>query len=430
MKKIKLLGILAVLVVLFAFTACDQILEAFYPEFGDQGSRSGTYRIGIWAEILIPAGEQIPAGNPMIGAKAVSAWSSDQTPVADSYMSPNWTYNEFGDTVFSAYIELYINDDGDYRVTVWGETDGNQQPNYDEPQTDAVWWHDDPSLADGGFWDNIFSFYTGDTEFGPSREGEAKIWTGGNGAAPNYQFNVMGPLVMDEFQVGQNRVFNVNVEDPGKNISDFSWDLYDDLYNWLGGEWVPLNQPANSSAFTINDALIPRATPASYTKGWYWIEVNLTYEDGTYRYKRFPMRVISEAPVQSYSVEFDIWDVDLDPMYLIPGTTYQVQFRILASDQTEIGTGFTAATVDNGANYGLLMVDTASAGLGLTYNQTDYTDGGTPPGINWIEITIDSTGDSAFGPGDFKRIYPISLDATDLGTMVLSIGGWELRPIF
>ena len=56
MKRIKIIGILAILLTLLAFSGCDVILESFYPEFAPE-QQGGEYGIGIYVEIVIPASE-------------------------------------------------------------------------------------------------------------------------------------------------------------------------------------------------------------------------------------------------------------------------------------------------------------------------------------------------------------------------------------
>ena len=434
MKRMKIFGILVILLSLLAFTGCDEILEAFYPEFGEGGANSGTYQIGVWAEIIIPAGEPIPAGTPMIGAKVVDAWSGDPEPVAQAYISANLGFNDAGDTIFSTYIELFLSDEGEYRVVVWGETDGNRQPDWDEPATDAAWWHQDADIQpEGGFWDNIFMFWTDDPEYSPWREGEAIIWLGGDGAAPNYQFNVGGQFVLDEYDTGD-KTYTIGTADPNKTISDFSWDLYDSAYGWVTGQWVPLNTPSDTASFTVSGAAIPK-TGVAHTSGWYWLEVNMTYSDGTYRYKRYQMRIIDEASAgTSMNVVINIWDADWEPMFLGAGSSYDVQVMVINSvTGTEVITPrVIAATVDNASAFGRLQVTTAAAGFTLSYNATDYSDNGLAPGasgINVIEVIVDATNDGNFGPGDFLRRFPISLDDADLGTLTIETNGWDFQPI-
>jgi hypothetical protein len=433
MNRMKIFGILAVLLALLAFTGCDEILEAFYPEFAEGGDKSGTYQIGVWAEIIIPAGEPVPVGDPMIGAKVVDAWSGDPEPVAEAYISANLGFNDAGDTIFSTYIELFLADEGEYRVVVWGESDGNRQPDWDEAVTDAVWWHADANIEpDGGFWDNIFAFWADDPELSPWREGEAIIWLGGDGAAPNYQFKVGGPFVINQNEVDLTRTFYIDTADQNKEIADFSWDFYDDAYGRLAGQWVPLTTPASSAQFTVYDADIPR-TAGAYTRGWYWIEINMTYTDGTYRYKRYPMRVIAEATAgTAYSVTVNIWDTDWEPMYLAPGSAYDVRIMVYSAQAgPESGTPVTISTVvDNATDYGRLQASTSVAGLGLNYNATDFGDA-LSDGIDVIEITVDSTNDGSFGPGDYRRRFPIGLDTlADTGdVLIINTGGWDFQPI-
>lgn len=439
MNRMKIFGILAVLLALLAFTGCDEILEAFYPEFGEGGTNSGTYGIGIWAEIVIPAGEPIPDGQPMIGAKAVDAWSGDPEPLAEAYVAANWDYTPEGDTIFSAYIELYLGDEGDYRVIVWGESDNNRQPDWDEPATDAVWYHADASITEGGFWDNIFSFWADDTEYGPWRDGEALIWTeGGEGGAPNYHFRVNGQMVINRHDTGS-KAFDIKTDDANKQISDFSWDLYDASYGWLMGQWVPLTTASSEASFTISETDITQTSVGGpYAQGWYWLEVNMTFSDGTYRYKRYQIRVIDEVTTgTSFDVVVNISDADWDPMYLSAGSAYDVQIKVFnkAAGPDSVTPVALSATVDNATNYGRLQVSTAAAGLGLSYNATDYTDLGSPVGIDVIEIVVDSTNDGAFGPGDFKRRFGLSLDYADddhdPGNYLLTIetSGWDFQPI-
>jgi hypothetical protein len=408
-------------------------MYSVYPVVAEGGGNSDTYSMGVWAEITIPVGEPVPPGGPMIGARAVDAWSENPEPVAQAYIAPNWDYTPRGDAVYSAYLELHVAEEGDYRVVVWGETDGNKQPDWNESVADAVWWHSDANIQpEGGFWDNIFGFSVDDTEYGTWREGVAIIWSGGDGAAPNYQFRVNGTFIKDENDIGDDWIFEIKTADPARLISDFSWDLYSASYAWVAGQWVPLHNADDQAMFTISDATMPKVAGVSYVRGWYWLEVNMTFTDRTYRYKRFPVRIIAEAASEtSCSVTVNIWDADWDPMYLVVGTSYQVQIRILNSEtHSEVGSSVAlSSTVDSGTNYGLLQVNTADAFPGLNYNATDFTDGGSTQGVNLIEITVDSNSNGAFGSGDFTRRFPISLDATDLGALLIHTGGWDFQPL-
>ena len=105
-------------------------------------------------------------------------WDGADTPVSDAYVTTYWGENEWNDTVFSAYIDLWIDGPGEYRVIVWGDFDGDRQADWDEPQVDAVWWHPDAGMPDGGFDDVVFSLYDNHPDFGPEQDGTAVMSIG------------------------------------------------------------------------------------------------------------------------------------------------------------------------------------------------------------------------------------------------------------
>jgi hypothetical protein len=416
----RIIGLFGVLIALFAFVGCDAFLEAFFPEFAEGGDRYGKYQIGIWTEIIIPAGEPLPPGNPMIGAKAVGAWSGDPTPVAEAYMVPNLDYNDNGDAVFTTYIELFIDAEGDYRVIVWGETDNNYQPDWEEPQTDAVWWHEDEFAQDGGFWDNIFYFYEDDPEFTPRREGEAIIVSGGGNGPPNYQFNLMGQFVVDEDDTG-GKQYNVELEDSTRSIDNISWDLYSFDYNsWYDGDWQYLGGATNTY---FNPDFSGLTSGGRLIRGDYWFEVNINFVDGTSRFKRFPLTVVNEPTSGSgLNITVDLIDLDFDPMFLPTGNAYSVRLRLLdAGGERYRETAY--ATVDS---FGQINIPMATVG----YNATDFTEPAEINGFDMLEVAIDINDDGQINAGDFKRMWPVGLDVAYSGDLFIGIFGWEMRPVF
>ena len=423
MKRTKLFGVFAIVLALFAFAGCDAILEAFYPEFAE-GQRGGEFAIGLWAEIIIPGGQGLPGGDPMIGAKAVNAWGSESAPVAEAYMYPNWGENEHGDTVFSAYIELFIAEPGDYRVVVWGESDGNKKADWNEPQADAVWWHPDSTVEGGGFEDNIFSFFEGST-FGNWLDGWVNIFTG-EGGPPNYQFKVKGPFIIDEDRT-DNFVFNVDAADENRNFVELSWSLWTDDYSSNpAGEWLPITGDAtNSTTFTLRNDDIPEAAGGRLNIGWYWIEVEVQYEDGTWRFKRFPLRVVNEASAgASYDMSVEIWGVNGDPMFLPFSESYDVRLR-LYGNSGEIFEGRTTTLVTSSNT---LVIDTPT----FSYNATDFTDA-AGDGRELLEFAIDINRNGNIDGGDFQRVLPIGLDQADVtgdGTIYFFLDAWDLYPVF
>ena len=52
MNKIKLFGLVAILIAFVTLTGCDQILDAFYPEYAEKyghGARGNVIR--VWVEV-------------------------------------------------------------------------------------------------------------------------------------------------------------------------------------------------------------------------------------------------------------------------------------------------------------------------------------------------------------------------------------------
>jgi len=136
MKKIQAALLLVAALTLLTLSGCDKILESFYPEFAQKANA-----ISIWAEFkMYPS--QIYGSNPYIAGRIYET-ADPLTIVRENFNQPiyDWIEDKTGLGYYSVNANLDFNDiaDGDYRVLVWLEQNGDGLPyGVNEPSANAT----------------------------------------------------------------------------------------------------------------------------------------------------------------------------------------------------------------------------------------------------------------------------------------------------
>lgn len=402
--KTTITGLAVVLVALITLSGCDAILEAFYPEFGD---REGSNTIALQVEIAIPGGD---IGDPQIAAVVEDAWDKEADPVQIQFVWPTSYWDENGNLVLTAYIEFYglegtEADPRDYQVFVWLEQNGDDRPNWEEPQTYAFWqpYPDDQEWKEDVIWfPNEYGTYI-----------EAYAFAGLNQAAVNHQFNVMGTMMIDTNNTPRTQTYTIQPVNPNLSIQEYSWGLFneDNLYAKVTEGYSSVGGAA-SAQLTVSFTGLPDAL--------YWLEISLGYTNGEWRFARYPVVVGPEVTTFGATYDLQVWifNLDLQPTYVPNNESYEARVRIYhpggTFDEYPINVYPTNGEVS-------LFVP------GLVYNRSAWIDGN---GLDWVSITIDTKKGDGFGPGDWMVEMPIGLTTTDGGYKAFYLDSWDLRPIF
>jgi hypothetical protein len=393
MKRKRIISILSIVLVLFAFAGCDEILEAFYPEFAE--GESGAYGISLYVQIVVPEADISPDQQPTIVAKAVKAFAFDKTAVETAITVPNWEIDEFGNNIYYGYVDLYFEEEGDYEVMVWGEVDGNQILDFDEPQRLATWWRDDPDHPDGGFEDTVFSLWE---DFETFIYSEVIIDYFGTGPVLNLNYFVRGPFIVNVNNLGP-KTFEVETQDPNQKFDELKWELLDLLYTPVKNGSLYPSQDTTYLTFDIDFTSIPL--------GKYWLKTRVNYPNADPVPKFSYVRVINEAGSGTpYTASLQISNAYDWPLFLADNKEY----RVIARVNDPYG-GYSESIHYVEPVAGLFVLDVT----GLSYNPTGYMDADP---IDNLEIIIDF-GEDGETPGDAILIAPLGLDSSDGGVALL-----------
>ncbi len=243
-----ILKIMVMLVVsLLLFTGCDQILEAFYPEYGDTGGRSGDNTIQIRVDLDRALGD----ANTEIWAKLEYAFGDYENENRDLFLYdqsawPMIEWDDKGEPKYYVNFDFWGLEDAEYRVIVWVDKDPkNWVPDWDEPQMEAVWeypeYPDDPN-NEYMITDNIFRF----PNSMQTNWINAYAFLGG-GARVDHSFNVFGDFVINSSD-RNSREFRAETVDPAQKYWELHVNIYDENMGWIDGrdEWYP--EPQNNGA--------------------------------------------------------------------------------------------------------------------------------------------------------------------------------------
>jgi PKD repeat protein len=421
--------------VIFAFSGCDAILEAFYPDETAGGSQGGGENgISVWVEIEIPA-EGLGELEPIIGAVLVEPLEpgvqSEPTPVGGTYdnaefVIPDWTYDDVATTwILTASVDFYGLVDDDYQVLVWLETTGDYKPapvfEGTEPRATAiwVWWDEDDMPQDKG---DVFMF---PNEFQAKwLEGYAFIPLIGAGGQLDPVFYIDGEFTMDTDGLGQ-RTYTAAPRDGARQIAEIDANIYTkDWSTWITGfyDW---DVHAGSTVFSFNYNNIPELG-GPITAGDYWIDVWVMYGDGTNFWRTYPLRVIDEA-ASGAAVNMDVFISDLAdwPFYLQADKSYPVRVQIIRNGSI-LGNQTSSADVFLGsASTYFEVLDTNFSVLQLSYAPSSYNNTGNTN--DWVRVMIDVDANGTIDGADLVLNWPIGIAATEVGTgYTMYASSWDM----
>jgi hypothetical protein len=430
MKTFRRIGIIAIVVFALAFTACDDILEAFYPPYIE--GEGGEFGIGVFVRVELPSNDAAMSSKSL----ASKELKDEDIPIIGGFVE-DMNFEQQGDRQFrkpeyfwdplieswvlETRFEFYLKDPGKYQVIIWIEEIEDEWPNWgEEPVVFAHWF---PEGSD--FPEQTFAFPP-EAEFG-WQEGEAIISL----ERVNHNFKVASALpgyssfVVDLGIAEKSRTYTVSTANPDQLFDVMEWRLFDwslgdtpeeaivdeNILDYFGSGGT------NEDDFTIDFG----ASGLDLAEGTYWLEVHLFYPNGS-AFQAFPIRVINQQfDLSAFDLKVFVEGAFEPPLGLDPDRSYGVLVRI----HTEFSGG---AYVDLPA---LPPVMPAADGLlaisvpGLNYNQSNPGD----PAINLAEIIIDVNGDEEFGDGDFSLVVPLALASGEIDLVYWYWVGM-FRPVF
>jgi hypothetical protein len=424
MKKIKLFGLIAIALLIFSFSGCDAILEALYPEFGQRfnpDGGGGGNNITIFVEVI--PGKNVM--DPQIAVMVVDRITDKF--ITDAYVFPFWNWDEGGNLFFTANIELFNIPDGEYRVTAWLERtldDGgnwiaNGFSDFDEPQRDAEWF----PMGPGTEPDNNFYF---PNDAGNWIEGTAFLEVF-EGEMRNRNFGLRGQRVINVAELSTDasrnkRVYELVPADSELTIVEAGFTL-----------WGPTGvEDQNYVFFTAGETSEITISHDGATADYYWLDVEVLYNDDWFEYKGFPIRVLTRELPNGTPYEADVViSSTLDwPINISNGVHVNWKYSII--DRTGTVESFLdgIATVTNDA----ISFTTAT----LTYDSTVFQATGIAPtersddGVDILRIKLDVGQD---GVWNFVTGIPLGVSNTDdddvtAGFVPIDIWAGDFRHIF
>lgn len=420
MKTLRRIGIIVIVALALAFTACDDILEVIYPEFAsDEGVDFG---IGVWIQIEVPA-DQV-TGDPLLAGSVERIDPDGHAYVIEEsydFVYPEWIWGDQGNLRLQGFIEFGITDPGEYRVQIWLETNNNQWPDFDEPVFFAR-WQPYPE-TDPDFWDDIFRFENGDEM--TWKNGEALF---GGFERLNYNFKVKNnkddeqAFVIQASNIGI-REYLVETADENRTYVDRTWRLINlarkeedpprDVV--VDEDYTHYPKGVGSESFSIDysDADYDGAVD-------YLLEIELFYMDGGWAFAQVPVRIISqeEDAGKAFDVTVKIHDAEWDPLRLIKGDSYDIFVQVITQ-----GSG-----VQNG-EWVPAQLDTTDGILSIEVEDLSYNPTGTgAPEIDFLFLYIDVTEDLTIAHGDWFLWIPLGL-AYGETEVTYEYAGWKLMPV-
>jgi hypothetical protein len=436
MKKKSIVTLIVVLLALFAFSGCDPILEAFYPEFTAGGTEGGGENgISVYIEIELPPDGLGEESEPTIGAvltKPVPAAEPGQPKpkpelVGEAqFVFPDWVWDDYSSTwILTAIFDFYGIGAGDYQVLTWLDLDGDYKPNFDgsEPTAFSEWveYENDTVIEKG----NVFKFAVGD-----------KLWLEGLSLIPFISaggvFDPVFYLSVGDFTIDKDapktEVYTVAQRDPNstRNIAQLAVWLYAE--DWSADYYFYSADGINagSTTFSINYNSMPDLSGAALPVGNYWLNVQVIYEDNSDFWRTYPVRVLDEYEGSNtiyLNVQID-W-LDDDPFFLTADENYPVRAQIIKPDGT-----IAATEVNNvylSPSFGTLYVaaSTFSTALQIKYNPSNYNSG---TGNDFVRITIDVDANSVYNQNDLVLNWPIGVNTTEgaNGAYTIYAESWDV----
>ena len=431
MKKMRLFTIIVSLLVLLAFSGCDAILEAFYPEFTAGGAAGGGENgISVWVEIQLPA-EGLPADvDPKIGGILLNL---NNDVFDEVFMYPEWNWDDAAATwSLSTNIDFYgVAGDEEYQVLVWLELNDDYEPNWgEEPQAFAEWvtW-DDANKADIPMGPRF-----------PFPNDEGLTWLNGGafvpffsgGAAFDPVFKLKGEFTVHSPSPSV-EVYTVKPRDGTRMIQEFAADIYTSSGTWITREY-DTSVNAASTKFSFNYGAIDELGPGALPEDDYFLEVWVLYQDGTEFFRAYPLRVLKEAALStSYNLNVYLEGLDGWPHEIPKDVNYFVEATIFSPDG--LGNLVPGEVKENHVFYSSSAFNLpVEASLfpnlsSLSYNPSKNSGSSSTP-TDWIRIRVDISGTADVIDGaDLELMWPISLSTTEAGGLKMYAGSWDMVPL-
>ncbi|GEM_PF-4463162 len=409
------IGLVLVFSALLVLSGCDAILEAMFPEFGDKQTGGNE----VWIEVDIDP--QLADWSGEVWGKIESANLGPGDP--DYYMytlsAPiDYQYDPQGNPVPKAYLDFWgVPGSQDrprqYKVVVWIDQNGNQWPDWDEPQAPATWNNFDENDPNNTWMDDTFYF--------PNEHDWNTI--GGyaylGAKAMNLNFNIKGGFFAIEAGTpGQISTYWFQTEDPDRRVSHVYYEIDDMTGGYWSAQDINVDPPSSSFSMDVDYSNLPA--------GDYWLYVNVDFEDGSFSGRRYLVRSGTEA------VEGIYYDLTIDVNQLTTGPT-GIPANTDKLFWVEIWPNDLSGWVSQDSQT-MFVDDTGYVTItGLNGNwpslQSLYYHSYLGSGQDWVRIVIDMNDTGSIDPGDMEAWMPISLMSGDTES-VIGIDSWDFYPIF
>ncbi len=401
-KSILIVGILAIFSFIFVLSGCDEILEAFYPDFG---KNAGGNEIRVDVDIS----PELANWDVRVYGRVESA-NLDPGDPDYFHMDINVPidfsqYDEQGNPIPKAFLDFWGIPNGEYKVLVWLDNNGNQVPDpSDEPVTFAKWNDsEDPNtenFTDIFYFPNHFDWST--------ISGNAFLGKGADNL--NFYFNGCFALGTTPGTVS----YSFWPYSDERRITDVSWEVKDSNNNYVS-DGSAVFDGVDAGNVNIDYSAIDPAYP-----GWYRLWVNITYTDGASFSRNFPLLVgEEELDGTPYSLNLILEALNDDPLRLNSDTAYTYWVDILDYNFDVVNSEILKTSEITDPNGDVILLVS-----GLYYHNTSSTGGNY-----WVRVTVDVNNDGNIDPGDFSASMPISLADGD-GQVDITMDAWDFYPIF
>jgi hypothetical protein len=428
MKKTRIFAVIVSLLILLAFSGCDAILEAFYPEFTAGGKDGGDNGISIWVDIELPADGLPEDADPKIAAILLN---TDFDFFDEMYVFPEWNWDDGTATwILSASIDFYgVASDEEYQILVWLEINDDYEPNWgEEPQAFAEWV----------LWDDAAKEDIKMGPFFPFPNEENLNWLNGYAFIPFGSGQAFDPVfkLKGEFTIEKDsptvEVYTVEPRDGNRVIAEIEANIYSASWAWVAGysDW---DVHTYSTTFSFDYNSIAELGPAALPVGDYWLDVWVLYEDGHEFIRAWPLRVLDEAGLVPYDLNVYLEDLDGWPYELATDQNYTVRATIYSPNAFGDLVAGATQTLDVFYSSGALNLPVEANQFtilkSMTYNPSMYN---SANGVDWIEVAVDMSGAAGVIDGaDLVLFWPIGLSVAD-GTAArydMYAGAWDLVPL-
>jgi hypothetical protein len=299
------------------FTGCDAILEAFYPEFGEDAFGDREIAVEVEFDFVLDGSSKsimiavVPIvkdadGNPKIDFEGI--WLQSRWDPSSAYFTVNFTPLK----------------EGAYRVFVWYDANGDELPGWDEPSTEASY------VLEGRFEEKfLFDFRDSDVTkidgyawLSKRDRMEVKfleVFAPGPAAA-DYSFRIEGPDTVNK-NAPQFFQFFLERNDPANEepIADVYWGLEKmDRSTISVSDATPSPTPDAQPEFFVNfSSTTPALNVITDNSIMLWVEVE--YDNGEMWYEERRLNLVTE------NYDFFIKGPDVIDAAFPPKFFYQIE---------------------------------------------------------------------------------------------------------